>query len=182
MGETVPPSIAMLIVGSFTSVSVGAMFIGGLIPAAIMAICLMVLINVRARRSATGRTPRAPSHMMARTMCAAVLPLLMPAILLGGILLGIATPTEVAALAVVYGLVLAMLVYRELAVRDLVRALLDTAALTAERSCTLAPPVPRCLSPRHTYPCAPPQSQCALRISRQRITLPISPPSSLPAA
>ena len=60
MGETVPPSIAMLIVGSITSVSVGAMFIGGLIPAAVMAVCLMVLIYVRARRAGTPRGPRAP--------------------------------------------------------------------------------------------------------------------------
>jgi hypothetical protein len=61
MGETVPPSIAMLIVGSITSVSVGAMFIGGLIPAAIMAICLMVLINVRARRSGDGDLQQSPA-------------------------------------------------------------------------------------------------------------------------
>ena len=53
MGETVPPSIAMLIVGSITSVSVGGMFIGGLIPAAVMALCLMALIYVRARASGT---------------------------------------------------------------------------------------------------------------------------------
>ena len=49
MGETVPPSIAMLIVGSITNVSVGGMFIGGLIPAAVMALCLMALISIRAR-------------------------------------------------------------------------------------------------------------------------------------
>src|ERR1700746_2422792 len=57
MGETVPPSIAMLIVGSITSVSVGAMFIGGLLPAALMALCLMVLVYAPAR---PGRTPAAP--------------------------------------------------------------------------------------------------------------------------
>jgi len=51
MGETVPPSIAMLIVGSITSVSVAGMFIGGLIPAAVMALSLMALIYVRARRA-----------------------------------------------------------------------------------------------------------------------------------
>ena len=62
MGETVPPSIAMLIVGSITSVSVGAMFIGGLLPAALMALCLMMLIYsapaasaLRANRARHGR-------------------------------------------------------------------------------------------------------------------------------
>jgi tripartite ATP-independent transporter DctM subunit len=119
MGETVPPSIAMLIVGSINSVSVGAMFIGGIIPAAVMALCLMVLIRARARRAGT-----------LRTGFAAILPLLMPAMLLGGMLLGIATPTEVAAFAVIYGIVLAMLLYREMGFTGLMRTVLDTAALT----------------------------------------------------
>ena len=130
MGETVPPSIAMLIVGSITSVSVGAMFIGGIIPAGVMDVCLMVLIRVRARRVGTPRAPRAPFRLMARTGFAAILPLLMPAMLLGGILLGIATPTEVAAFAVIYGLVLAMLLYREMGFTAFMRTVLDTAALT----------------------------------------------------
>src|SRR6516164_6994300 len=114
MGETVPPSIAMLIVGSITSVSVGAMFIGGVMPAAAMALCLMILIYWRARRDGTPRAPRAPVRVMAQAGLAALLPLLMPVMLLGGILLGIATPTEVAAFAVIYGLALATLLYREM--------------------------------------------------------------------
>ncbi len=59
-----------------------------------------------------------------------MLPLLMPGMLLAGILLGIATPTEVAALAVVYGLFLAMFVYREMSLEGLLRTVADTAALT----------------------------------------------------
>src|SRR6185437_10320526 len=106
MGETVPPSIAMLIVGSITSVSVGGMFIGGLIPAAVMAICLMILIYVRARADG------------------------MPGTLLAGILLGVATPTEIAALAVVYGLLLSAVVYREMSWNGFIRIAIDTAALT----------------------------------------------------
>jgi tripartite ATP-independent transporter DctM subunit len=130
MGETVPPSIAMLIVGSITSVSVGAMFIGGLLPAALMALCLMVLIYARARRVGTPREPRAPWPAMARAGLGAILPLLMPAMLLGGILFGVATPTEVAAFAVIYGLALAILLYRETSLAALARTVLDTTALT----------------------------------------------------
>ena len=130
MGETVPPSIAMLIVGSITSVSVGAMFIGGVMPAAVMALCLMILIYARARRAGITRTPRAPLRAMVEAGLGAVLPLMMPAILLGGILLGIATPTEIAAFAVLYGLALAMGLYREMSLRAFVRTVLDTAALT----------------------------------------------------
>ena len=130
MGETVPPSIAMLIVGSITSVSVGAMFIGGLIPAAVMALCLMILIYARARRAGIPRTPRAPLRTVLEAGLGAVLPLMMPAILLGGILLGIATPTEIAAFAVLYGLALAMGLYHEMSPRAFMRTVLDTAALT----------------------------------------------------
>jgi tripartite ATP-independent transporter DctM subunit len=130
MGETVPPSIAMLIVGSITNVSVGAMFIGGLAPAAVMALCLMALIYVRARASGVPRIPRAGGRVVARAGLGAILPLLMPGTLLAGILLGVATPTEIAALAVVYGILLSSLVYREMDLRGFIRIALDTAALT----------------------------------------------------
>jgi tripartite ATP-independent transporter DctM subunit len=130
MGETVPPSIAMLIVGSITSVSLAALFIGGLIPAAVMALCLMALIYVRARRAGTPRVPRAPLATMLRAGLGAILPLLMPAMLLGGILFGVATPTEIAAFAVVYGLVLAIVGYRAMNMKEFMRTVADTAALT----------------------------------------------------
>jgi tripartite ATP-independent transporter DctM subunit len=106
------------------------MFIGGLIPAAVMALCLMTLIYIRARRAGTSRLPRAPLRTIVLAGLAAILPLLMPAILLGGILFGVATPTEVAAFAVIYGIALAMLLYREMSAGDFMRTVLDTAALT----------------------------------------------------
>jgi tripartite ATP-independent transporter DctM subunit len=130
MGETVPPSIAMLIVGSITSVSIAAMFIGGMIPAAVMALCLMTLIYVRARGEKSERLPRAPFGVMARAGARAALPLIMPVALIGGVVFGIATPTEIAALAVIYGLVLSVVVYREMDLWGLIRAVTDTAALT----------------------------------------------------
>jgi tripartite ATP-independent transporter DctM subunit len=130
MGETVPPSIAMLIVGSITNVSVAALFIGGLIPAAVIALCLMALIYVQARRADGEPTPRAPLSAMLRAGLEAVLPLLMPGMLLAGILLGVATPTEIAAIAVIYGLALAVLVYRQMSLAIFLRTVSDTAALT----------------------------------------------------
>jgi tripartite ATP-independent transporter DctM subunit len=130
MGETVPPSIAMLIVGSITNVSLGAMFIGGLVPAAVMALCLMMLIYVRARASGAPRLPVARPNVIARAGLGAILPLLMPGTLLAGILLGVATPTEIAAIAVVYGILLSSVVYREMTLRGFMRIVLDTTALT----------------------------------------------------
>ena len=129
MGETVPPSIAMLVLGSVTTLSIGALFIAGLIPAAVIGICLMALIYVQARRSNAPRAPRASLRQIAWATLHGILPLLMPVILFGGILLGVATPTEVSSFAVIYGLVLAALVYRELGFRAFVRGLVDSAAV-----------------------------------------------------
>jgi tripartite ATP-independent transporter DctM subunit len=129
MGETVPPSIAMLVLGSITTLSMAALFIGGIIPAAVVAICLMVLIWLRSRRAKAPVSRRAPVRTMVASGVAAILPLLMPVILFAGILLGIATPTEVSSFAVVYGLILSCLVYRELDAATFVRTVLDSAML-----------------------------------------------------
>jgi len=129
MGETVPPSIAMLIVGSITNVSVAALFIGGFIPAMVMGLCLMGLIWVRARRAGIRRIERTPTRSMLKAALVAIPPLLMPVFLLVGILAGFATPTEIAAFAVIYGLMLAIFFYRAMNVQIFVRTVIDTAAL-----------------------------------------------------
>ena len=114
MGETIPPSIAMLVLGSITTLSMASLFAAGLIPAAVLAVCLMVVVYVRARGSSRVPTQRASLQEMRRAAFAATLPLLMPAIIVVGVLGGIATPTEVSSFAVVYGLLLAMPLYREM--------------------------------------------------------------------
>lgn len=129
MGETVPPSIAMLVLGSITSLSVAALFIGGLVPAAVIALCLMLLIWVRARKNAAPR-PWVGGRALLSAALGAVLPLAMPVMLFAGILFGIATPTEVSAFAVLYGLALAMLGYRAMSTLSLLRTVVDTAKLT----------------------------------------------------
>jgi tripartite ATP-independent transporter DctM subunit len=121
MGETIPPSIAMLILGSITSLSMGALFIGGLLPAAVVGLCLMLLIYVRSLRVDRPSTPRATFAQTRSAAIHAALPLLMPVLLFAGILSGVATPSEVSAFAVAYGVVLAALVYRALGARPFVR-------------------------------------------------------------
>ncbi len=129
MGETVPPSIAMIVLGSVTTVSIGALFVAGIIPAAVVALCLMLLIYIQARRSQGHRTARASRKQLLRASAQGILPLLMPVILFGGILFGLAAPTEVSSFAVVYGLVLAGLIYRELGFRVFVRGVIDSASV-----------------------------------------------------
>ena len=129
MGETVPPSIAMLVLGSVTTLSVGALFIAGLVPAVVVALCLMALIYIQARQTQAPRAARANLRQIAVASLGGLLPLLMPVILFAGILLGIGTPTEVSSFAVVYGLALAAF-YGELGLRELVDNVIDCAALS----------------------------------------------------
>jgi tripartite ATP-independent transporter DctM subunit len=129
MGETVPPSIGILVLGSITTLSMAALFIGGVIPAAVIAVCLMALIYLRASRAAPSPHPRAPLRVMAASGVAAILPLMMPVILFAGILFGIATPTEVSSFAVIYGLILAILIYREFSWKVFIQTVIDSALL-----------------------------------------------------
>jgi tripartite ATP-independent transporter DctM subunit len=117
MAESVPPSIALILLGSSTSISTGALFIAGILPAATVAICLMIVVRVRATYSGWKPSPRASVATMARNGKRAILPMMMPVILLGGIAAGIGTPTEVSTFAVLYGLALGLL-YRRFKWKD----------------------------------------------------------------
>lgn len=129
MGETVPPSLGILVLGSITSISMGALFLGGLIPAAVVAVCLMILIYLRAGRSQAGAPARSTLREAGRAALGAVLPLLMPVILFAGILSGVATPTEVSSFAVAYGVLLAALAYRAIDARGFGRMIADSATV-----------------------------------------------------
>jgi len=127
MGETVPPSIAMLVLASVTSLSIGSLFIAGLLPAAVIALCLMVLIYFRSR-SWAGKSKKHSLREISRAGFDAIPALVAPVILIGGIISGIATPTEVSSTAVVYALLLSMVVYRSLKAHQLWRVMANTAA------------------------------------------------------
>jgi tripartite ATP-independent transporter DctM subunit len=90
----------------------------------------MILIYFQARRAQIPRLPRASLKQISAASLAGVLPLLMPVILFGGILFGLATPTEVSSFAVIYGLVLAGLIYRELGVRAFIQGVIDCALVS----------------------------------------------------
>jgi tripartite ATP-independent transporter DctM subunit len=116
MGETIPPSIAMLVLGSVTPISIGTLFIAGLLPAVVIALCLMALIYILASRRPRRDDVQIPEGRL-RAIPGAILPLIMPVAMVLGIKFGIATPTEASSLAVVYGVVLSALVYRAMPVR-----------------------------------------------------------------
>jgi tripartite ATP-independent transporter DctM subunit len=135
MGECIPPSLAMLVLGSVTSLSVAALFAAGLIPAAVIAICLMALIwFLTPRRS----SPHPAKSNVGRLAVAALIPFSMPVLLFAGILLGFATPTEVSAFAVAYGLLIAVLLYREMHHREFAQTVAEASTSSGMVLFTLA--------------------------------------------
>ena len=129
MGILIPPGIVMVIYGVMASVSIGGLFVACLVPGLLMAIGLMWQIGLQARQQDWPRGPRASWGTTARAALDAALPLLLVVIILGGIRFGIFTPTEAAAVAVAYALLLSAF-YRSLTVKRLWRELLRTAQLS----------------------------------------------------
>jgi C4-dicarboxylate transporter DctM subunit len=117
----------MVVAGAIANVSVGALFIGGFVPAMVLALSILVLIYWQARRHGWVADERVTPAKFFHAWLGAIVPLGMPVIIFGGILGGIVTPTEAGMLAVVYALVVGIVVYREIRVRDLYKILLDSA-------------------------------------------------------
>ncbi|HVO15454.1 MAG TPA: TRAP transporter large permease, partial [Alphaproteobacteria bacterium] len=131
IGPIIPPSIPMLLYALVANASVGALFLGGVVPGFMMAAALMAAIAVIARRRGYPPDRVVPLAEFPRILARAFLPLLMPVVLLGGIYSGLATPTESAAVAGVYGLVLSTVVYRALGWGALSAVVTETVRSTA---------------------------------------------------
>jgi tripartite ATP-independent transporter DctM subunit len=130
MGMLVPPCIPMVVLANLTNLSVGALFLGGFLPAACMASLLILLIYIQARRQKIPREKRQSASGLFLAFRRAILPMMTPVIILGGILGGIVTPTEAGMIGVLYALFLGMFVYREIKVRDLVPIFVNAASIS----------------------------------------------------
>ena len=130
IGPIIPPSLPMVVYGAAAEVSVGKLFIAGVIPGVLMGVALMVLSSIMARRLALpkGRFPSA-SHLW-RKFREAFWALMTPVVLLAGMVSGVFTPTEAAAVATLYALILGLFVYRSFSVKALPRLILDTVETT----------------------------------------------------
>lgn len=131
LGPLMPTSIPMIFYALIANASVGAMFLGGLVPAGLMALALMGVIAIVSVRRGFPREERVPWSALPRVFLRAILPLALPGILLGLIYSGVTTPTEAAAIAASYALLLALLVYRTLTLRALGTVVSDTVRSTA---------------------------------------------------
>ncbi len=130
MSETIPPSLVLITIGSVTSVSISALFTGGLLPALVAALALVVVAWWRSRgEDTTGRT-RAPGREIVRTLLVALPGLTLPFVIRAAVVRGIATATEVSTVGVVYTALLGLLVYRQFDWRRIYPLLVETVALT----------------------------------------------------
>jgi len=131
LGPLMPTSIPMIFYALIANASVGAMFLGGLVPAGIMAASLMIVIAVIARRRNFPGEERKSWAQTPAIFGRALLPIALPGILLGLIYSGVTTPTEAAAIAASYALWLALVVYRTLRLSQLTAVISDTVRATA---------------------------------------------------
>lgn len=131
LGVMIPPSIPMIIYGVLTGVSIGALFMGGILPGFLVGGSLMLVAWVISRKRGYKGDEKASLARIAATFKEAFYALLMPVIILGGIYGGVFTPTEAAVVAVVYGFLIGFLVYRELSLKKLKNILVTTAVGTA---------------------------------------------------
>jgi tripartite ATP-independent transporter DctM subunit len=130
MGILIPPCLIMVVIAQIAGISVGALFLAGFVPAIVLALALMVLIYVQARREGIGGTARASWSETGRAFRRAVVPLMMPVIVFGAILGGIADPTEAAVLAVAYAFVVGVFVYKEIRWSQLPKIFIDSAVIS----------------------------------------------------
>ena len=131
IGPIIPPSLPMVIYGVMASVSVGQLFAAGLVPGLLMGLTLMLMITWLSRRRGYQRDARFSVSVLGQTFSRALLSLLTPVIIVGGIVTGAFTPTEAAIAAVVYALILGGLVYRTLTWRRLLKVSFETIETTA---------------------------------------------------
>jgi tripartite ATP-independent transporter DctM subunit len=131
IAPVIPPSIAFIIFGVAANVSITGLFLGGVVPGLLMALTLVVTWLLVARKEQVAILPRVPMRDRLRATGRAAWALVMPVIVLGGIRLGIFTPTEAAVVAAVYALLVGLFVYRELKLRDLYKVFLSAAKVTS---------------------------------------------------
>lgn len=132
IGPLIPPSSPMILYAAATGTSLGALFLAGIIPGVILTVVLMVVVAVQAKRNGWGEKIPFTWREVWRTFRGAFLAFGVPLLVVLGLTLGVFTPTESGAFAVVYAILISSVVFRSLGVRRLYRCLIEAAVLTGE--------------------------------------------------
>ena len=133
IGIVIPPSIPMVIIGAMLGVSVGKLFLGGIIPGLLIGFSLMLTAFIIAKREKFPKqSQKINAKAIARNFVEAFWALLMPVIIVGGIVTGVFTPTEAGAVAVSYALLVGTCIYKELHLVYILECLWKTGISTAK--------------------------------------------------
>ncbi len=128
--ETIPPSIVLITIGSVTGVSIAALFTGGLLPGAVLAVTLMAVVWARYRNEDLSGVTRASGRQVGRAFLVAVPALALPFIIRAAVVEGVATATEVSTIGIAYGVAAGLLIYRQFDWKRVYPMLVDTASLS----------------------------------------------------
>jgi tripartite ATP-independent transporter DctM subunit len=131
LGPIIPPSLPFVIYGMMANVSIGALFLGGILPGALMTIFMMLYVTYYAHRHGIGRDQVFRWSILGATFIAALPALLTPAIIIGGMTFGWFTPTEAAIAACAWALILGLFLYRTLSLKQFYKVTMDTIETTA---------------------------------------------------
>lgn len=129
MGETIPPSLVMMVLASITTLSVASFFVAGVVPAALLGACLMGIVYYRARKLNWPRCAKTTWPQRVKITSRALPALFVPIILIVGIVGGIATTTEVSTLAVVYALFVSVFYYRGMSFKSFLTTMADSGTM-----------------------------------------------------
>ncbi len=130
LGILIPPSIVMVVYAAITEVSVGRIFLAGVVPGIVLGLMLMVAVWWRAGKLKTTPPPKASTREVLRALRESLWGLMLLVIIMGGIYGGIFTPTEAAAVSAVYALIVAVFIYRDLGAKDLPHVFLEASRTT----------------------------------------------------
>lgn len=131
IAPVIPPSMAFIVFGVSANVSITQLFMAGIVPGIIMGLSLVITWQLVVRKDNIQPLPKAPMSDRMRATSRALWALGMPVIILGGIKMGVVTPTEAAVIAAAYALFVGMVIYRELKPRELPHVILQAAKTTA---------------------------------------------------
>ena len=131
IGPIIPPSVPAVIYGAMAGVSIGGLFIGGILPGLLMGLSLSILVFIYASRRKYPTKKRASIKAMFLSAVHAFFPMLTPLIIIGGIWTGWFTPTESAAVAAIYALIIGLFVYRKINIGDIWQLLKKSAGLSS---------------------------------------------------
>lgn len=131
LGSIIPPSITMVVYAGIANVSTGALFMSGLVPGTLLGLAMMAVVKFYSKRKNFPKCERVPAKDALRLVYQSLPALMTPIILIGGIVLGIFTPTESAAFASMYALIVGMFFYKTIKVKNLPRILIETMKMSS---------------------------------------------------